>query len=177
MKPPEDGGVTQIHALTKTAVQRLLQQLGFVNLAKHLRDRVPGNVAGYAERFDVPDNACAAATLHAQLGPRARHGRAPIVDRPFMTKARDGGVDIVWFEFAAREPLAELSFGEFAAGEKRQAGDVRLLCAFGHQCVATNHEPRTTNHHILASPEPGDFRQPAGLRGGRHLVARHLGGC
>ena len=136
MEPPEDGGVTQIHAVAKTAVQRLFQQLAFVNLAEHLRDRVAGDVARNAERLDMPDNARAAAMLHAQLGPRARHSRTPIIDCLFLTKARDGGVDIVWFEFSAHEPLAVLSFGEFAAGEKRQAGDVRLLCASGHQCVA-----------------------------------------
>jgi hypothetical protein len=136
MDSPEDGGVAQVPSVAQATVQRLLQQRAFIDLAEYLRDGLARDIAIDAERFDVADNTRAAPMSYVQLSSRAGNGRTAIVNRLFMAKARDRGVDIVWFKLAAREPVAELSFGEFAPGEKRQAGDVRLLCASGHQWVA-----------------------------------------
>ena len=136
MDSPEDGGIAQFHSVAQAAVQCLLQQLAFIDLAEYLRDGVARDIAVDAERFDVPDNTRAPAVFYTQLGSCAGHRRTAVVNRLFMAKARHRGVDIVWCKLAAREPVAELSFGEFAPGEERQAGDVRLLCASGHQWVA-----------------------------------------
>ena len=136
MDSPEDGGVAEVHSVAQAAVQCVLQQLVFIDIAEDFRHGLASEIAVDTERLNVPHNARAAAMFDTQLGPCAGHRRTPIVNGMLMAKARHRGVDLVRFELAAREPVAELSFAEFAPGEERQAGDVRLVCASGHQWVA-----------------------------------------
>lgn len=135
MDAPEDRGVAERHAVAQAASECLLQELAFIDVAEYLRHRLVRDVAIDPERFDVPDHARTAAMFDAQLRPCAGNRRAAVVDRLFFAKTRHRGVDLVWVEFATRQSVADLSFGELAAGEERQAGDVRLLCASGHQGV------------------------------------------
>jgi hypothetical protein len=134
--PPEDGGITQRHSVAQAAIQCVLQQLVFIDVAEDFRHGLASEIAVDTERLNVPHNARAAAMFDLQLCSCACNRRAAIVNGLFIAKACHRRVNVVWLEFAAREPLAELRFGEFAAGEKRQAGDIRLLCPSGHQCVA-----------------------------------------
>ena len=67
------------------------------------------------------------------FGSGARQGGPVVIERALAPQAGDRGVDVVWFESAAREPLSNLRLGEFAAGEQGETGDVRLVGAVGHQ--------------------------------------------
>ena len=57
MHAAEDGGVAQRHAMTKAAVERLLEKRCLIDLGEHFGDRVPRNIARNAERFDLPHHA------------------------------------------------------------------------------------------------------------------------
>jgi hypothetical protein len=129
----EDGGVAQLGPMSQATLQRLLQQLRLINLREYFGDGLAGDLPRDAERFDLADDTRPAAALDAHLRARAGERGAPVVERALAPQARDGVVYVMWFEFAAGEPLAHLRLGEFAAGEERQAGDIRPLGAIGHR--------------------------------------------
>lgn len=135
MQAPEDRRIAHIHAASKPAIERLLQQFGFIHLREHFRDGVACDSACDAERLYLANDTCAAAMLDAHFGSSAGNRRTAIVNRPLSDQAGHRSVDVVRFEFPAGEPLADLGFGEFAAGEERQARDVRPVGAIGHQRV------------------------------------------
>src|SRR5438067_311196 len=133
MHAAEGGGVAQLGAASQAAFERLPQQLGLVNLGEHFGDGLACDVARDAERFDLADDTRAAAALDAYLRAGAGERGAAVVERAVAPEPRDRLIDVIWLELAAGEPLAHLRFGEFAAGKKRQAGDIRPLGAIGHR--------------------------------------------
>jgi hypothetical protein len=148
--------VVQRQAATEAAIQRLLEQLGFVELPEDLRYSVAGDIAGDAERFDLPEHPRPTVMTEAHIGSRTGKRSATVVQGTLETQPRDGAVDVFLIEFAPGEPRPQLHFGKFAAGQEREAGDIGPLGAVGHPL----------------SSEAGDLGCAAArLRSGCHLVA------
>ncbi len=133
MNAAEDSRVAQFGSVAEPPLQRLLQQLGLINLREDFGDGLARDVPRDAERFNLAHDAGAATPLDAHLRARAGERRAAVVECALAPQTRDCILYVVWFEFPAGEPLAQLGFSEFAAGEERQAGDVRPVGAIGHQ--------------------------------------------
>ena len=97
--------VVQRQAAAQTAIQGMLEQLGFVDFREDLRDSFAGDVAGNPERFDAPDDPRAAVMTEAYLGSRTSDRGASIVHGTLEPQSRDGGVDVFLIELAPGEAL------------------------------------------------------------------------
>src|SRR4030095_1784738 len=114
--------VVQRQAATEATIQRLLEQLGFVEVPEDLRDSLAGDVAGDAERFDVPEHPRPTVMTEAHLGSRTGKRSASVVQSTLETQPRDGAVDVFLIEFAPGEPRPQLHLGKFAAGPEGEPG-------------------------------------------------------
>ena len=146
MQAPEDRLVAKIRAVAQPAIERSLQQLGLVEIGECLRNRFARDVAVDAERLDLAHDAGAAAMLETRLRPSRGERRAAVVEGALRAEARDGGFDVLGIELTACQACAKLRFGQFAAGEQRQAGDIGAVRARRTQ--------RPPNRVISGAPPP-----------------------
>ena len=133
MHAAEDRGVGQRRAAAQAAIERLLEQLGLIDLREHLRDGFACDVPRDPERFNLARHARAAPMLETHLGPRAGKRGPAVVEGTLAAQPRDGGVDVCFVEFAPGEPRPKLRFGKLTARKQRQAGDVRPVGVVRHQ--------------------------------------------
>lgn len=135
MDAADDCRILQRRAVAKAAIERVLEQLLFIEIGEHLGNRLTRNLARDTKRFDLPDDARPPVMAHAHFGAGTRERRAPVVEGTLRPQTRDCHIDVVLREFASAQSHAQLRFRKLAAGEKRQADDVGPLGAVGHQRV------------------------------------------
>lgn len=132
MHAADDDGITQVDTAAESSIERLLQQLGLVQFREYLRDRLSCDVPSDAERLNLAQNTDPAVMPEVHLRPRTCHCRAPVVDRPLTTEARDGDIDVLGIELPFDQARSQLRFREFPTRQQRKPGDVGPLGSVGH---------------------------------------------
>src|SRR5687768_8970358 len=106
------------------AVERLGDQVVFVDLAEYFGHRGLRQSALDPERLDGALGAKPAVALHVRFGAGAGEGGPLVVERANRLEAGDGLVDRAGVELFPRQPGAHLRLRKLAAGEHPEGGDV-----------------------------------------------------
>ena len=110
MHAADDGGITQVNAAVQSSIERLLQQLGLVQLGEYFRDRLTCDVASDAKSLNLAQNTRPAVVPDPHLGPCTCESRTPVVERPFATETRDGDIDVLGIELPFDQARSQLRF-------------------------------------------------------------------
>lgn len=133
MDPSGGRCLLERHTVPEPAIECLLDQEIFIEVAEDVRDRVLRHVACDAERFELAQSPQPPVALHVRFRSGAGQRGAAIVQRALTLQAFDGRVNVVGHELAAREASPDLRFAQLSAGEHLQAGQVRA----GHDVIAS----------------------------------------
>src|SRR5215213_6383491 len=108
-------------ASEQPARQRGFEQRVGIELAEDVVDRLARGRRGDSGAFDLHPDAQLAAAPRRRFRARDGFGDAYIVNRAFFLEARHRGVDGRRLVTFAGEALADLGFGQFAAGRQLEA--------------------------------------------------------